>query len=311
MIIVESDKKPQLIGTAYDNYTAPKFRVFYRSAPLTITGPAGETGYTGLVSDPDFSNLTSDTYNEFVKWSTNDITLECSFAEQKIDSILLGNPSFDEAQINVYLGSDIVMSSRHPHWVVSQNFWVLGQHTSPTIGLVFDRGDDSYIQLKRETAPGYKTLDKTDQKIIPFVLQGRTADRVEIKLRGGATEGSLNKIWIGQRDEWIAGSAASYPMNIKGTGGVTDVGTVYGTILPSLRQFSYSWDYIDDVVRRQMEDYMDTVQLSTPHYILPFVDDQQFIPCMFVRLSTDTAKNERHISGWYWQSPKFDYDILR
>jgi hypothetical protein len=303
MIITPSAKRYQRLGTDWEILMLPKFRVFYRYAPTELSVDIEpKTGY-------DIENLSSEVYGEYVEWETNLITITAEFPAQQIHAILLGNPSFDEARITIYNGDKVILSSTRPRWIDKNRVWTLGNPQSR--GLVFSRGEDSFFTLKRETAPNTDSLDITDQHIIPILTGSLTATKVVIDLRGGAETGTLNKLWIGQYDEWMAGSGADYPLVIKGNGGLTDVGTVYGRILPSVRQFHYSWDVVDDVVRRQIETYMDAVQLSKAHYIMPFVEDAAFIPCMFVRLSTDTAKNNRHIAGWYWNSPELEYDILR
>jgi len=300
VILSSSGLKPQGIGTLRENLLAPRFRYYHSGAALSITSSVTPTaGYS-------LDNLQSEVYKENVLWSTPAVTLTAEFSAQMIDTIILGNPGMNKVRVQVYNGSALVMDSIRLPWVTYGRVWIV---SNGNYGLVFERGGDGKVNIEKKLAPGETDIDPTDQGIVFFHFAHKTATKVVLTFSEGA--GSLNKLWIGKERSMIAGSGAEYPLEIRGSGGRTDVGTVYGMRLPSFRGFKYTWENIDDAQRREFERYLDAVGLVTPHYIMPFDEDREFVPPMFAVVTNTKLDNKRKSAGWWWDGITLEYEVVR
>jgi hypothetical protein len=225
------------------------------------------------VTGYDMSNLISEIYSEYVLWTGDNIVLSCTYTAGVVpDTLILGNPFSNTLSIN----------------------------------------GEPAIDLTRGYAPGYNQLDPTDQNIVVIPLPPTVTSPLSLTLSGNLQSGKtrLSKIWVGKKTRWPKGSGLSYPLEIRSTGGLTDVGTLYGTTLPARRGLTYSWDIVDDAQRRDMEAYINTVQNSKAHFIMPAANEREFAPPMFVRLNISEFSNNKWLGGWFWEAPSLSWDVL-
>lgn len=301
MIFTPSGETPQIVGGANERRFWDRFRLFYDPAPLVLSGTAPAAGY-------DLENLYGEAYAENVLWKESTVSLDGTFPAREIAAVILGDPSFAGMSGGFYLGGEEVLDLGTRFWGTDTGDLVTSDAGNR---FVFGRaGGSTGLDIGRVLAPGAGTPDVTDQGIFVLLLPRIRADSFRFVFSGTGAA-SLSKLYVGGAEEWIPGSGTSYALEGRGSGGLTDVGTVYGTRKPSRRAFEYSWSVVDDTHRRSMERYIDTVQNCTAHFIMPFDRDGDFIPPMFVRLESQEAKNERWRGGWFWNSPSLRWDILR
>ncbi|MDR1398659.1 MAG: hypothetical protein LBJ41_01875 [Treponema sp.] len=243
--------------------------------------PAG-LGITGTSPAAGYtlSNLIGDVYAENCVWNTGSVSIALSWTDGSVPAILF-----------------------------------LGNPTFNTL----NNGDN--ISITRPLVPGMSSVDPTDQNIWFLAFTDGPASPYSVTL-SGSNPSALNSIGlyhIGD-NKWLRPSSISYPLKLASTGGLTDVGTVYGTKFPPRRQIKARWDIIDDVQRRQMEQYIASVHNTDAHYIIPSsknlamstdYGNGTFIPPLFVRISNDTFNNDKWLGGWFWTQPEITWDILR
>ena len=302
MIYTPSRETPQLVGTENERFFREKFRLFYDPAKIGFSGDAPKQGY-------DFENLASDVYLENVIWERNSVTVSGTFPAKRISALILGNPNFEKMSGFFFLNGVAVADFDRRNWITNRRERIVG-NGSRIVFFPSGTGKGEGIEVRRRLAPGEDSPDLTDQNIFVLMTGGFEADSFALTFTGSQPV-SLNKLYVGGTTEWIVGENCGYPLSGNRSGGLTDMGTVYGSRRPSVRGFGYSWSVIDDSHRRSMERYMDAVQNYKAHFIMPFDRDGDFIPPMFVRLASREAKNEKWRGGWFWTSPSLNWEVLR
>jgi hypothetical protein len=288
MILIPNDGKPQTIGNL--NYTkyAKKFNIYYQPAVWTDNGSTEpDAGY-------ELENLSSDVYSEHCVWGgEGDVRIAGIFGGvKKIDTVIFGNPGWNEFRGVFYNGGNVVFKTGSVFWSTENGVYV--KHKTGRI--IFNHYSDDKAPLCRKLAPREEKLDVTDQNIIiiPLYIE---ADSFAFDFDG---PGRLNKLYLGRETRVAAPHDISYGYKGNANGGITDYGVVYGAKYPPTRTFGASWDLMDDTDRRALERYMLDVQTVVPHYIAP-VPEYYYIPPMFAALANDALNNKKRAQSWHWE----------
>jgi hypothetical protein len=267
---------------------------------------AYENGVTRFTSpNPDLgahSNLTSETYMEYCQWNAGTALIQGEY-EGRADCLILGKPSADYIKGTIG-GADV--SAR----------FLLKNNAASRLAIeggaikVVDEDSINGLRLERLLAPGETKLDVTDQEILCVTLRGASnGGAFSVEMRG-ANPIRLNKLYIGTLREWLPASAYTYSLLLKGSGSLTDIGVSYGYKLPSLRALSCAWDVVSDGDRREIERCLDTVGLSTPHFVIAH-PETEFIPPLFAVINSQRMENAKQKNSWAWGGITIEYTQVK
>lgn len=198
MIYKSFDGEPQLVGNYSERAMTQKFRVAYENKISGITGTAPLAGH-------DITNLISEVYLENVKWSgAPTLTLNLGTA-QKINCIIIGNPSFNLLTGGIYNGASLILDFSKTYWITDKGYYV---KASDSKRIVFNVGSTG-INLVKKLAPGTESGDVTDQNILVLLFNSVQATSIQMGFSGGAGN-TINKLYAGSYVEWLIGEGFLY-----------------------------------------------------------------------------------------------------
>jgi hypothetical protein len=304
MILVKNTRKYQRhpFGDRLTRLWLPRHKVYYENLAVI---PGGDN-VPAFTSSPqpslgDLAFLTNDIYQEYVKWDASKITLAGIFAGQRVDAIILGNCSADYISGtvgDVQIGRSYLKTGGRQHI-----------NTDGGERLYIDDGESGLagkIPIARTLAPEAEELDVTDQNIVIFELpEGTEAWNFNITIEGAAPI-TLNKFYIGKSRSWLPAGNYTYTLEGRGHGNITDIGIVYGYTMPSVRTLECKFDFINDVDRREIEKYINTVQNVKPHFVSAHKEDC-YIPPMFAALNEQKLTNTKQKNSWIWSGASLKY----
>jgi hypothetical protein len=300
MILIPNYSTPKRLESENARRYSDKFHVYHSPAEWTDNGSDKPSANYNL------RELKSGVYNEWCRWDGGNVRLKGSFGgSRKIDTVILGNPSFDYIKGFLYRTGNAVLRLEHTDWITNDNLYM---QTDEGFSIVFDNWTDG-VPVSRTLAPGRAALQHTDQKIIIFSFLPVECDSFDLEFIGSGPV-TLNKIYFGNDTRLPLASTLEFPVSGRGRGAMTDTGVAYGTKYPPYRGFKAAWDMIDDEERQTMEEYITTVQNVEPHFICP-VHEDYYIPPMFAQLQTQDMENKRWPSQWFWDGSPLEWTEAR
>jgi len=305
MVLIPNERPALRVGDLAWRRNSNKFTIFDWESTPTLSGSGLSIG--------TLSNLYDNEYGAFCRFSSTP-TIQANFPLKVIDSIVFGKTTADTVMVNIYRDMTEVANSNTMHWWSSnkglKNTYLKTENDEY---IVWDQSYNGYydykIPFQRKLAPEATKLDIDDQGITILTFPEVSANKVILTFQNNNGDPvDLYKLCICKMNEFPAPKSFSYPLTLNSNGTFSDYGLLYGVDLPSKRELSVAWDPIDDLVRRQFEEYAEKVKKTRAHFVVAMSDNDYFIPPLYAAATDLTIPNKKQSNvHWLWTAPTITY----